>query len=600
MNTIGSLQKETQLLVSFKVDSEEFALPVASVKEIVKITAITPVPGAPSSVQGIVNLRGNVLSLIDLRKHFGLNEIDYTEESRIVVVQHAKGTLGIIVDKVSEVLNVGALDVEQPPLTLTESQRQSIKGLAKVNEGKKIILILNEGILLPDPPNYSGDFGLQSNTAENNSNEVNANRNDAMRHLVTFQLGNEEFAVDITNVKEIVRVTEFTKTPDMPSYMEGIMPLRNVLVPVLNLKTKFSITKEDDYTVAEVRDDDFDYRRVIISDANGVISGLLVDSVNEVIRVQESNIEATPSVIDESNAQFIEGVGKLNDGKRLILLLDLAKIISKKEHNNMITECSGETGGKVMDKETRKDSVKQIVCFQVENEEFGIDIMQVREIIRITKITPVPKTPVFVSGIVNLRGNVLPVIDLRIKFDKSSSERKEQNRILVVDIEGKTTGLIVDSVSEVLRIYESNIEKPPTVLTANDKNKFITGIGQLDDGKRSIMLMDTNKIITKEELTDVQAIEQPKENVSKSIMQDKKQESVDKKHLNTEKQSNDVEKLIEKTVEKSETKTSMQNIEIEKLHLLKKSELIELAEKNNIKIDSKMTKKQIIELLKKQ
>ncbi|HID29259.1 MAG TPA: purine-binding chemotaxis protein CheW, partial [Desulfobacterales bacterium] len=147
------------------------------------------------------------------------------------------------------------------------------------------------------------------------------------------------------------------------------------------------------------------------------------------------------------------------------------------------------------------------VCFWVDREEYGIEIMKVQEIIRIDEITAVPNAPRFVEGIVNLRGNVLPVLDMRTRFGLDKGERTEQNRIIVVDISGKTTGIIVDSVSEVLRIPRKQIEFPPDFITeAGVEGRYIEGIGKLDEGKRIIVLIQVDALLTgdeKEELSDI-------------------------------------------------------------------------------------------------
>jgi len=141
-----------------------------------------------------------------------------------------------------------------------------------------------------------------------------------------------------------------------------------------------------------------------------------------------------------------------------------------------------------------QDDEVQLVCFRLAQEEYAISIMKVQEIIRVGQITALPNAPVHVSGIINLRGNVLPVIDMRVLFNMATSERSEQNRIVVVDIAGKTTGLIVDSVSEVLRVAKSQIEPPPTLI-ADSETHYIDGVAKLQDGKRLITLIYADSIL---------------------------------------------------------------------------------------------------------
>ena len=108
---------------------------------------------------------------------------------------------------------------------------------------------------------------------------------------------------------------------------------------------------------------------------------------------------------------------------------------------------------------------EQLVVFDLASEVYGVNIGAVREIIRIMDITRVPKTPEFVEGIINLRGKVIPVVDLRRRFSLPVSEENKENRIVVVDIGGQDIGVVVDAVTEVLRISSDLVEPPSSVIT---------------------------------------------------------------------------------------------------------------------------------------
>lgn len=136
--------------------------------------------------------------------------------------------------------------------------------------------------------------------------------------------------------------------------------------------------------------------------------------------------------------------------------------------------------------------VLQLVTFKLGDEEYGIDILKVQEINRMTEITTMPKAPFSVEGVINLRGKVIPVVNLRKKFGLDIKEVDAQSRIIVVDI-GSTVGLIVDSVSEVLRISSDTIEPPPPI-TGGIGSEYIRGIGKLED--RLIILLDIDKLLS--------------------------------------------------------------------------------------------------------
>lgn len=140
----------------------------------------------------------------------------------------------------------------------------------------------------------------------------------------------------------------------------------------------------------------------------------------------------------------------------------------------------------------------QLVIFNLGDEEFGLEISQVREIIRLQDITPVPKAPVFIDGVINLRGQIIAVMDLAKKFGLSELKKTEKTRIVVADVKGNTVGLIVDEVPEVLRISEGNVDPTPAMIETQIHADFIKGVGKLE--KRLIILLNVDKILTHEEV----------------------------------------------------------------------------------------------------
>jgi purine-binding chemotaxis protein CheW len=139
--------------------------------------------------------------------------------------------------------------------------------------------------------------------------------------------------------------------------------------------------------------------------------------------------------------------------------------------------------------------ILQLVTFKLGDEEYALDILRVQEINRMVEITSVPNSPPYVEGVINLRGKVIPVINLRKKFGLASRDVDAQSRIMVVDV-GVITGLIVDSVSEVLRLPSSTVEPPPP-MTSGIGSEYIKGIGKLED--RLIILLDIDRMIGRHE-----------------------------------------------------------------------------------------------------
>jgi purine-binding chemotaxis protein CheW len=130
--------------------------------------------------------------------------------------------------------------------------------------------------------------------------------------------------------------------------------------------------------------------------------------------------------------------------------------------------------------------VLQLVSFKIANEEFGLDILKVQEIIRLRDLTRVPNLPDFVDGVINLRGQVIPVIGLRRRLGVERAEADKRTRIVVAEVNGHVLGFVVDEVSEVLRISPETVEPPPQM--GNVERKYVQGIGKIED--RLLIVID--------------------------------------------------------------------------------------------------------------
>ncbi|WP_233407814.1 chemotaxis protein CheW [Marinomonas spartinae] len=147
-----------------------------------------------------------------------------------------------------------------------------------------------------------------------------------------------------------------------------------------------------------------------------------------------------------------------------------------------------------------EDPILQWVTFRLENEIYGVNVMQVKEVLRYTEIAPVPGAPSFVLGIIHLRGTVVTVIDTRQRFDLPSGDITDSSRIMIMEVEGHVIGILVDAVSEVVYLRQSEIEVSPSV--GNDESsKFIQGVCHKND--ILLILVDLDKLLSEDEWSDI-------------------------------------------------------------------------------------------------
>lgn len=153
---------------------------------------------------------------------------------------------------------------------------------------------------------------------------------------------------------------------------------------------------------------------------------------------------------------------------------------------------------------TASDGEFQLVVFSTGSEEFGVEIMKVQEIIRTTDITKVPQAPAYIMGIINLRGRIIVALSLNVLLGMGSKEQDENTRIIVASINDSIMGFMVDSVSEVIRLSEKNVEAAPAVIASKVGTEYVLGVGKLDS--RLLILINLDKILGASELQSIRDI----------------------------------------------------------------------------------------------
>ncbi|HWP97296.1 MAG TPA: chemotaxis protein CheW, partial [Syntrophomonadaceae bacterium] len=419
-------------LVTFTIGPEIFGLDIMNVQEVIRMPAITKVPQSPSFIEGMTNLRGHILPVIDTRTKFGMEKVEMNESSRVIVVDIGGKAVGLNVDSVSEVLRVDSGNIENAPASLSENvDSSSITGVVKLDGGKKLVMVLDSASL----------FGQEAVNKESFSIKSKSENFEALLdevQIVSFLVGKEEFGLEIDKVKEIIRFPEIVKVPNVPNYMKGIISLRDTLMPIVDLRTKLG-TGLDEVTPST---------RVVVVDVSGTFIGLTVDQVYEVIRIPKDAIFQPPQAVLSETGEKLTGIARLDDGKRIIMLMDPQNIINQRILDEIN---SGEAIVQVEPEDDVMDELdeKQLVVFKLAEEQYGVSIAQVQEITKMAQITKVPRSPKFVQGVVNLRGDVIPIIDMRKRFDMESKDYTDRTRIIVSEMNNQKIGLIVDEVLEV-------------------------------------------------------------------------------------------------------------------------------------------------------
>jgi purine-binding chemotaxis protein CheW len=483
--------------VTFVVGQEVFAVDLAPVQEIIRVPEVVAVPMAPPSLDGLANLRGKILPIISLRRIFGFEERPYDDSTRAVVIDLGQ-PLGFVVDRVASVVSVDRSQIESPGSIKSTVNTELLSGLLKDVGGHKMIMVLDFGRLI------ASQFAAARAASEDSERssvsikplDAASEATSAELQFVSFEVAKQEYAIIIDDVQEIVQVpADIVHVPHAKPHVLGVMTLRNRLLPLVSLRRMFGLPD---------RDSD-DESRIVVVALRGASVGVVMDSVNQVLRVARSSVDRMPGLLaQDSDLSDIEEICRLDGGKRMVSILSVENLFRHSAMkaavntvNDMTTERDADSARVQTD--MGSDEEEQVVVFRLGKEEFGVPIESVQEIVRLPdEMTKVPKAAAAVEGVINLRGAVLPVIDLRRRLGLAPVERSDRQRIVVLVIDNVRTGFIVDSVAEVLKVPKSVIEPAPHL--SGDPHQVLARMANLEKQKRMVQLIDPTHLIEKQHL----------------------------------------------------------------------------------------------------
>jgi purine-binding chemotaxis protein CheW len=502
MTTEAIAGSDTRQFVTFISCDEVFAVDMAPVQEIIRVPEVVRVPLAPATLDGLANLRGKVLPIISLRRLFGFADREVDDSSRVVVINVGQ-SLGFVVDRVASVVGVESSQIEDVGSLRSTVDIDLLSGLIKNVGGHEVIMVLDFEKLIEREFSQIAAIAttksLQEIAAGPPGEEEVEKDSDELR-LVSFNVAGQEYAVGIDDVQEIVQVPDaIIHVPHAESHVLGVMTLRSRLLPLVSLRRMFGLP-----------DQELDEKnRIVVLSFNNTSVGLAVDGVNEVLRVAKADVDVMPALLArDTNLAEISEICRLNDGKRLVSIITSRNLFDHsavKEALSTVKEIKEEAEEDGAELEETLDDDEQMVVFLLGKEEFGVPIASVQEIVRVPEeLTRVPKAPAFVEGVINLRGSVLPVIDLRLRLGLEKIEHTDRQRIMVFLISGLRTGFIVDQVSEVLKISKAAVESAPNF--SSEQSRLLSRMANLEKQKRMVQLLEPMNLVDGEELAQIVAV----------------------------------------------------------------------------------------------
>ena len=480
---------DVRRFLTFRMGDRLYALGAEEVSEIIRVPIVAKVPLGPKSLLGVANLRGSVLPVASLRGLLG-QDVAAGSDSRAIVLDGV-APVALAVDSVSALVSVGADRVETGRAALAAQPGEQLRGAFRTEGGQEVVKILDIQRLLAEAfvqraraPRAHTAVGVAA--AAHVAEEI-----AEQAKLVSFEVAGQEFALGLDVVQEIIPAPEtLAVVPHGEAVLLGLTAYRDTLLPVLSLRGLLGFAPAVE---ADGRE------KVLVTHVAGVLVGLLADRMRAIVAIDPALVEAPPAMLAAriGGESRVKAIYRGEGGRRLISILAPEQLFRE----DIMQRLGGGRGASTSVEgglETADRDKVQFLVFRLGDDEFGLPIETVDEVSIVPdRITRVPKTPKFLEGVINLRGEVLPVVDQRRRFDMPALEDGARRRLVVVRTERHRAGLIVDSVSEVLRSNQDAIEPAPDL--TGEATRLVTGVINLEQAGRIILLLDPAELLSRAE-----------------------------------------------------------------------------------------------------
>ncbi len=482
--TSGSVKRR---FLVFQLAGRVYALPAETVAEVIRVPATARVPQAPRALIGVANLRGAVLPVVSLRALLDL-EGEPGAASRAIVLDGG-APVGIVVDAIEALFTIDAERIETRSAQLSVEQGEKLSGAFPLGDGQGAAKVLDVQALLAET--FARRTRLDHSTAPRSVIATHAPEAlaEARETLVTFDVAGQEFALDLGLVQEIIALPRaIAAAPRVDKTVAGMMAHREQLLPLVSMRELLGFAPAP---MSEV------HEKVIVASVGGGLVGLIVARARAVISADPALIDPVPPVIQAraGGEARIKSIYRGEEGRRLVSILEPEQLF-RGDVMKRLGEARDASRPQPQIDEAADE--RKFLVFRLGEDEFALPVEAVVEVARAPdRVTRVPKAPKFLEGVINLRGAVLPVIDQRQRFDMPRLEQGDGRRLVVVQTGRHRAGLIVDSVSEVLRTTADAIKDAPDL--TEDIARLVNGVVNIEAEGRILLILDPTELLTRAE-----------------------------------------------------------------------------------------------------
>ncbi|WP_395336251.1 chemotaxis protein CheW [Novosphingobium sp. BL-8H] len=435
-------------VLAFRVGDRLLGLPAALVREIVPVPRMSRVPHAPAALLGLANVRGHAVPILSVARLIGEADADIGR----VIVADLDGPVGLAVSAVSRMAgetdgsDISCMDIGQLIARAMPERRAPVRMSAEPQQNAEAAAI-------------------------------------AERAFVSLDVGAQEFAFALDDVDEIRRLPEeIAIVPHADAVVIGTVAIRSQVVPLLSLAGLLGLPG-----LLPTR-----RSRIVMVRIGRHRVGLVVDGIRSVERVAEIRIDPVPEALNRGGEARIQAICRIGDGERLLSVLSCDQLLREDLTARLLDGAEGS-------EDTTDDSAMQqgerFVLFRISGERYALPVSEVQEIALLPeRLTPLPKAPDFVQGVMTVRGEVIPVIDQARRFN-GTPVAGGKPRVIVVRIGEITAGFVVDTVSEVVPIPDDCIGKAPDLGTG--ETRVFDRVASLGD--EIVLVVDPQELLDRAE-----------------------------------------------------------------------------------------------------
>ena len=452
-----------QEILIVKNSQEQYGISTEDINQISRVPKLMSLPLKPVGMRGLCSMGGNVVCVLDINLLLGMSSINYDDpKTKLLSLNDEHSSNALLV---SEIYNT--VEIDEDKIEYIETKNDPViaiykhdNSLIQVLSLDVLIAQINRVVIAPKEVK-NGKIKLEKTTEE-----------DARRFLI-FYMQSEKFALDIDYLQEIVLADrDFTDIVGSSDEVLGLIRLRDELLLVIDLREYYGFEAKSS-----------DKNRILVVLYKGKRIGLLIDSVIDIKNILIKNIEY---MSNDSTEVRISGV--IHNNNSLISFFDheiLEKIL---DENEAYIESTSEH--EIL--EANLAETLEVIVFKLSSKEYAFKVDNVSEIIDIVKSTEIAYSEDFIDGIINLRGEIVTIVSLYKKLNIPTLIN-EDSKIIVCNIDDNRIGFIVDEVSDILNVHEKDIYE-------TDEETLFNRILHLDDGKRLVLSIDLDKILSKKEL----------------------------------------------------------------------------------------------------